>query len=316
MTQPLIRTAVVGVGSLGQHHARIYSTLAGTVLAGVYDADPARALEIAARHGTRVFPTLESLRGEVDCASVVVPTDLHRAVAGALLEQGLHLLVEKPIAATTREAEELVALAAAGGRILQVGHIERYNPVMEKLDGWPGLPRYIEADRLATFPPPRPGALPRGTEVSVVLDLMIHDIEIALFLARSPVRDVRGAGLPVMSRSEDIAKAWIEFESGCVACLSASRISPNRERRLRVFFDDAYASLDYQEQAALVRRRTPTGIQEERVPVEKDDQLTRELADFVDCVRTGREPKVPGRQAAEAMRVAERVMDAIRKGRA
>jgi predicted dehydrogenase len=316
MNDSVLRAAVVGVGALGQHHARVYSQLPGVRLAGVYDADPARAAEIAARHGTAVFPDLAALRGAVDFASVVVPTDRHRAVAGELLEAGLHLLVEKPIAATAAEAEELVRLAEAAGRVLQVGHIERYNPVMEKLDGLPGQPRYIEADRLAPFPPPRPGAAPRGTEVSVVLDLMIHDIEIALHLARSPVREVRAAGLPVMSPSEDIAKAWIEFESGCVACLSASRISPARERRLRVFFADAYASLDYQEQAALVRRRTATGIEEERMPVEKDDQLTRELADFAACVRGQGTPRVSGRAAAEAMRVAERILAALRGTRA
>jgi predicted dehydrogenase len=149
-----------------------------------------------------------------------------------------------------------------------------------------------------------------------VLDLMIHDLDIALHLARSPVREVRASGLPVMSRSEDIAKAWIEFENGCVACLTASRISPNRERRLRVFFDDAYASLDYQSQTALTRRRTAAGIDEKVLPVEKDDQLTRELADFVIVVREGGTPRISGRQAAEAMRVAERVMDGIRSRRA
>ena len=243
-----VRVGVVGVGSLGQHHARIYGELDEVEFVGIYDADGDRAAEMAAAHGAHAFDSLEALAAEVDAASVVVPTHLHREVAGVLLEQGLHLLVEKPIAATTQEAEELVDMAQARNLILQVGHIERFNPVLSTLEEHAGTPRFIEAHRLSPFPPPREGMMPRGTEVSVVLDLMIHDIEVLLHLVQSKVVDFHAVGIPVLSPSEDIANVRLQFENGCVANITASRISPEQMRKIRVFYEDAYISLDYQAQ--------------------------------------------------------------------
>jgi predicted dehydrogenase len=307
-----VRVGVVGVGSLGQHHARIYGELDEVEFVGIYDADGDRAAEMAAAHGAHAFDSLEALAAEVDAASVVVPTHLHREVAGVLLEQGLHLLVEKPIAATTQEAEELVDMAQARNLILQVGHIERFNPVLSTLEEHAGTPRFIEAHRLSPFPPPREGMMPRGTEVSVVLDLMIHDIEVLLHLVQSKVVDFHAVGIPVLSPSEDIANVRLQFENGCVANITASRISPEQMRKIRVFYEDAYISLDYQAQEGELHRKTATGIVREQIPIEKGDALTNELKAFASCVLHHSEPKVSGEHGAEALRLAVAITQKVR----
>ena len=315
MSADRLKVAVVGVGSLGEHHARIYADLPGVELAGVLDAHPARAAEIAARHGVRVFQGLEDLPAAgVAAASVVVPTDRHRDVAGRLLELGVHLLVEKPIAATTREAEELVAIARARGRILQVGHVERFNPVLTALDRNPAPPRFIEAHRLAPYPAPRPGAPPRGTEVSVILDLMIHDLEVILHLVRSPVADIRAVGVPVLSPTEDIANVRLAFANGSIANVTASRISPDRMRKIRAFYPDAYVSLDYMNQTGEWHRREGSRIVAEDLPIQKGEPLRNELAAFADCVAHHTDPRVSGRQAAEALRLAVAIHERLRGG--
>ena len=311
-SQPL-RVGVFGVGSLGEHHARIYSTLPGVELVGIYDTDTERADEVARSYSTRTFPTLDALVESIDAASVAVPTDAHLDVAGRLLAAGVHLLVEKPIAASTQEAETLVRLAQERNLILQVGHIERFNPVLGVLEQRPGPPRFIEAHRLAPYPPARPGAVPRGTEVSVVLDLMIHDIEIIFHLVRSPVAAVHAIGVPVLSASEDIANVRLVFENRCVANLTASRISAERMRKIRVFYDDAYVSLDYMNQTGEVHRRTAEGIVRDAIPIERDEPLKRELAAFTDCVRRRAEPLVSGRQAADALRMAVRIVQQMQQ---
>jgi predicted dehydrogenase len=252
----------------------------------------------------------------IDAASVVVPTHLHFDVASQMMREGKHLLVEKPIASTTSEAEEMVRLAQERDVILQVGHIERYNPVMEYLEQTARHPRFIEAHRLAPYPPPREGIHPLGTEVNVVLDLMIHDLEVILHLVRSPVKEVRAVGVPVLSQSEDIANVRLEFENGCVANITASRISPERLRKIRVFIEDAYISLDYQKQAGEVFRVGASGIQNEDIPIEKGEPLANELKAFVECVRTHHEPKVSGEHAAEALKLAARVTQLMRTRRA
>ena len=309
-----IRVGVIGVGSLGQHHARIYAQLEDVDLVGLYDANLARAKELAAQHGTRAFESLEELVASVEAASVVVPTHLHHAVASTLIQQGVHLLVEKPIASTTEEAEDLVQQAQRKGVILQVGHVERFNPVLGFLEQQAPNPRFIEAHRLAPFPPPREGLHPRGTEVNVVLDLMIHDLEIILHLVGAPVRDVRAVGVPVLSGSEDIANVRILFENGCVANITASRISPERMRKIRVFTEDAYLSLDYQNQAGELFRKGPTGIAREEVPIEKGEPLALELRSFADCVRRRDRPVVSGEHAAEALKLAVEITRKMRAG--
>ncbi len=314
MSERIAKVAVAGVGSLGVHHARIYSELPEVELVGVFDTNQEHAKAIAEQHGTKVFESLDALAGEVEAASVVVPTDGHRKVAGQLLEKGIHLLVEKPIAATTAEAEELVALAQENAAILQVGHIERFNPVLSFLEREGANPRFIEAHRLAPYPPPREGLYPRGTEVSVVLDLMIHDLEVILHLVGSRVEEIRAVGVPVLSSSEDIANVRLLFENGCVANITASRISPERMRKIRVFSEDTYFSLDYQEQAGVMYRKTKIGIQPQEIPVEKGDQLTHELRSFVQCVIRRDKPIVSGEHAAEALKLAVKIMSLIRQG--
>jgi len=232
--QKKIRVGVVGVGSLGQWHARIYSEMSDVELAGVYDADRKRAKEIAARYHATAFKTMEELADATEALNIVVPTDKHRAVAGMMIEKGRHVLVEKPIASSTKEAEELVALAQEHGVILQVGHVERFNPVLNVVNPSKHKPHYIEALRIAPYPPPRFGLLPRGTEVSVILDLMIHDLEIILHLVQSKVVDIRAVGVPVLSKSEDISNVRLRFENGCIANVTASRISTETQRKIRM----------------------------------------------------------------------------------
>ncbi|MBN1269917.1 MAG: Gfo/Idh/MocA family oxidoreductase [Kiritimatiellae bacterium] len=309
-----VKVGVVGVGSLGQHHARIYAQMPEAELVGVYDSDAARAKAIADTHETRAFATLDELAGSIEAASIAVPTDRHREVAGVLLERGIHLLVEKPIAATTAEAEALVSLAQKHNCILQVGHVERFNPVMSFLEGVAKRPRFIEAHRLAPYPPPREGLHPRGTEVSVVLDLMIHDLEVILHLVGKPVREIRAVGVPVLSPSEDIANVRLAFEDGCVANVTASRISPERMRKIRVFLDDAYISLDYQNQAGEMFRKTAGGITREQVPIEKGEPLANELRAFVQCVARRGEPVVSGQHAADALKLAVRIIQSLKEG--
>jgi predicted dehydrogenase len=309
-----IRVGVFGVGALGQHHARLYAQLPETELVGVYDPITARAAEIAAQHGCRAFASEDELAAAVEAASVVVPTHLHHEVALRLINRGLHVLVEKPIAATTREAEDMVARAQEKGVILQVGHVERFNPVMAFLEQRAPRPRFIEAHRLAPFPPPREGLLPRGTEVNVVLDLMIHDLEIILHLVGAAVRDVHAVGVSVLSGSEDIANVRLLFENGCVANVTASRISPERMRKIRVFTADAYMSLDYQNQAGELLIKGAAGLLREEVPIEKGEPLANELRSFAGCVLRRDAPVVSGEHAVEALRLAVDITRRMRAG--
>lgn len=312
---PAVRIGVFGVGSLGQHHARIYSKLAGAKLAGVYDADRKQREKIAKEYGTRAFDSMDDLAAQIDAGSIAVPTDRHCEIAMPLLERGIHLLVEKPISATTDEAEKMVALAQRKKCILQVGHIERFNPVMQYLEKVSQKPRFIEAHRLAPYPPPRLGLKPRGTEVSVILDLMIHDLEVILHLVRSPVKTISAVGVPVLSSTEDIANVRLLFENGCVANVTASRISLDKMRKIRLFLDDAYLSLDYQNQEGkLYQRGGLLGIKWETVPIEKGEPLANELKSFVDCVATQGQPVVSGEQASAALQLAVQIIQQIRLG--
>ena len=299
-----VKVGVFGVGSLGQHHARIYGELEQAELVGVFDIDARRAADIAAKVGAQPFSDVAALAAAVDAASVVVPTDKHFEMFNQLLAHNVHMMMEKPIAARTDEAERMVEAAQAANLVLQVGHIERFNPVMKFMEDRLGQPRFIEATRLAPYPPPRDGAPPRGTEVSVVLDLMIHDLDIILHLVRRPVQSIHAVGVPVLSPSEDIANVRLGFEGGCVANVTASRISQDRLRKVRVFQADAYLSLDYQEQSGQIHTRTATGIDVAAVPVEKGDALTAELGSFLECVVRRDTPVVSGEQGTDALRLA------------
>ena len=307
-----IQAGVAGVGTLGEHHARLYAAMDGAELVGVFDTDPARAAAIASAYGARAFESLAEMGDAVSAASVAVPTDAHLGVASELMEHDVHLLVEKPIASTTAEAETLVDLARDRDLVLQAGHVERFNPVMRFLEEHLSAPRFIEAIRLAPFPPPRPGAAPRGTEVSVVLDLMIHDLDIILHLVGSPVADIRAVGVPVLSDGEDIANARLRFENGCVANVTASRISLERMRKIRVFQKDTYVSLDYMEQAGRLHRKEGNAITTTDIPIEKGEPLAEELASFIDCVRTRTDPVVTGEHATEALGLAVAILRCLR----
>lgn len=277
----------------------------GTLKFGaIYDVDQARAEELASQYGTTAVSDLATFVNQIDAATVAVPTIAHREVGGFLLEHGRHALVEKPIADTLDDAQHLVKLAEKHNLILQVGHIERFNPVMRQLEEHMTQPKFIEAHRLSPFPN-------RSIDIGVVLDLMIHDIEIILHLVKSPLVDVDAVGIPVLTRREDIANARLKFANGCIANLTASRVSPEKMRKLRVFQSEAYLSLDYQEQSGWIYRKEGMAIVREEVAVEKDEPLKCELAAFIECARQGKKPVVSGQEGTEALRLALEITQRI-----
>ncbi|MDA7882204.1 Gfo/Idh/MocA family oxidoreductase [Akkermansiaceae bacterium] len=292
-----LRAGVAGSGSMGRNHARCYSLIEEAELTAVYDADLERARAVAEEFGAEAVDSLEALAEACDLASVAVPTVAHLAVGGELMQRGVHVLMEKPIAPNVEEAQELVKLAGEYDRILQVGHIERFNPVMRELEAKLNHPKFIEAHRLSPFPN-------RSIDIGVVLDLMIHDLEIILHLVKSPVVSIDAVGVPVLMKSEDIANARLRFENGCVANVTASRISPERLRKIRVFQDDGYLSLDYQEQAGEMYWKEEGQIRKAPVEVEKDEPLKLELSAFVESVRDGKTPAVTGQQGTDALAIA------------
>lgn len=331
MSAAPLAVGVAGVGSLGFHHARLYAALPDARLAGIYDTRPERAAEVAAQLGTRAFDSLGALLADVAAVSIVTPTPGHHAACMAALARGCHVLVEKPIAATVAEAEEIVAAAQRAGVVLQTGHIERFNRAVRAAAPHLGKPRYIESDRVAPF-----GL--RGSDVAVILDLMIHDLDLVLSLVREKVRDVRASGIGIVTPSVDIATARIEFESGAVANLTASRMARDRVRKLRIFQSTGYLSLDLaagtgeflrlkhdallkyammqgQGPGAGGQGAAPPDLSEfvEQIALEapEGDSLGMELASFVRAVR-GEEPvAVSGAEGLDALRLAFRVMEAM-----
>ena len=292
-----IRLGIVGVGSIGKNHARIYSALPGVKFSAILDTNTEAADATSREQGVPVATTLEEFASLVDAATVSTPTPHHYEIGKFLLNHGKHLLIEKPITETPEQALELVKLAKERAVILQVGHVERFNPVLSALEERLTKPRFIEAHRLSPYPF-------RSIEIGVVLDLMIHDLEIILHLVRSPVKNIDAVGIPVLSKGEDIANARIRFESGCVANVTASRVSPEKMRKIRVFQEDAYLSLDYQKQSGEMFRLVNGTITREAVEIEKDEPLKRELLSFVECSRKGIQPVVSGSQAAAALELA------------
>ena len=293
-----LRVGVVGVGHIGSKHARIYSELPDTALfAAVYDLDLARANSIAKKVGATAAKSLDEFAGLVDAASIATPTGAHHEIAMHLLRHGKHLLVEKPITENPQHATELAELAAKNQLILQVGHVERFNPALSALEARLTHARFIEAHRLSPYPN-------RSTDIGVVLDLMIHDLEIILHLVRSPVQTIDAVGIPVLSKGEDIANARIRFENGCVANVTSSRISPERMRKIRVFQENAYLSLDYEKQAGEIYRLENGKIARDKVPIEREEPLKQQLVSFIECATTGRQPRVSGLQATAALELA------------
>jgi predicted dehydrogenase len=299
-----VKAGVVGVGAIGRNHARVYAELASAELVAIYDANHDHARALAAEFGTEAVATLEELVERVDAASVATPTVTHREVATKLLSARKHVLVEKPISDSVDDAKAMIDLAAEMGCVLQVGHIERFNPVMSRLEAVLDSPKFIECHRLSPFPQ-------RSLDIGVVLDLMIHDLEIVLHLVSSPIATIDAVGIPVLTRREDIANARIRFENGCVANLTASRISRDKVRKIRIFQEDAYLSLNYQNQSGYILRLKEGGIKRERVKVVKGEPLQRELAAFVTCAREGIQPRVTGGEAAVALDLAIRITKQI-----
>ncbi len=312
-----IRAGVIGVGHLGYHHARHYAAMPHADLIGIVDTDPDKAAKAAQDFNTRAYPDAAALIADgVEAVSVATPTTTHFEIALQFIEAGVHVLVEKPVAATVAEAERLTAAAARRGVTLQVGHIERFNgAVMAVFDHF-HEPRFIECHRLSPFPM-------RGADVSVVLDLMIHDLDIVLAMDASEVLSLDAAGVPVFSQSEDIANVRLRFASGCVANLTSSRVSVDRMRKIRIFAENAYVSTDYSAQEVLVYRKKPGPLPPdgnpmehiiiEPLPVLKDEPLKLELGAFIACVREGGRPVVSGEDGVRAMRLAQQVMDFIRE---
>ncbi len=319
-----IKTAVVGIGHLGSHHARIYNDLESAELVGVLDSDSSRAERCAAEHGVRAFSSLRELAGQVDAVSLAVPTNGHHELACRLLEAGIHVLVEKPIAALPAGAAEMVELAEKKKLVLAVGHVERFNPALVAAAGEIEGAAFVESERLAPF-------TPRGTEVPVVQDLMIHDIDIVLSIVRSDVTHVSAAGLPVFTDQVDIANARLEFANGAVANVSASRVSIKKVRKMRFFSPSRYVSVDMLKRSGssyakrpgveISLERNPASVPEMLKLVEvsklrcdkKRNPLAVELDDFLACVRDGGNPTVSGRDGLRALEVAERIMRAIER---
>jgi predicted dehydrogenase len=299
-----LRVGVAGAGAMGRNHARVFSLLEGAELVAIYDQDKKRAEEVAAEFGGQAVDSLDDFAAAVDAATVAVPTVAHRTVGCLLMEKGVHVLMEKPIADSLDDARALIETSKKYDKILQVGHIERFNPVMRELEDRLKEPRFIEAHRLSPFPN-------RSIDIGVVLDLMIHDLEIILHLVRSPIVSVDAVGVAVMTSREDIANARIRFENGCVANVTSSRISPERMRKIRVFQGDCYLSLDYQEQSAGMYRMDGGMIEKVEVNIEKDEPLKLELASFIECATAGAVPEVSGQQGAAALDLALEITNQI-----
>ena len=335
MSTSTIRIGVVGTGSMGKNHARIFAEIPGARFTAVLDQDSVTAREITGKYGAQAVADLDAFADSVDAATIATPTSSHFEIAKALLERGKHVLVEKPFTETPGQARELCDLAQQRGLVLQVGHIERFNPVMSALESRLNAPRFIEATRLSPYPG-------RSLDVGVVLDVMIHDLEIILHLVRSPWVQVDAVGVPILSKREDIANVRIRFENGCVANITASRISQEKVRKIRVFQSDAYLSLDYQRQEGYLLRLAREGEKEssllgkilgaasggtivtefagkrlvrEPVAIEKDEPLKRELVSFVECARAGVQPKVSGREATAALELALEISRQIEAAR-
>jgi predicted dehydrogenase len=303
-----LRIAVVGVGHLGKHHARILSTLPGVELVAVVDTNRARADEIAAASGTMALYDAADLSSDrVDAVTIAVPTASHLSVALPFVRAGVSALVEKPIASSLAEADELIAAASSSGAVLAVGHTERYNPAVEAARGLLRDPRFIEVHRLGAFPD-------RSLDIDVVFDLMIHDLDVVLSIVKSDVDSIEAVGVPVLTGRVDIANARLHFANGCIANVTASRISRDRVRKIRFFQPAAYLSIDYAAQKVEMWRLTKgsgpmPSIEGGEVPVSNEEPLKRELADFVEAVGQRRAPLVTGEQGRRALALAQQIAD-------
>jgi len=315
MSRKRIKTAVVGVGYLGRLHAQKYAMLDGAEFVGVFDANPARAAEVAAEFNTRAFHDIKDLFGQAEAVSIVTPTEHHYRLGMEFLSRGVHVMMEKPVTTTTDEARSLVAEAKRTGAVLQVGHLERFNGAMIALGKRIKDPIFIEAFRLSPFPN-------RSTDVDVILDLMIHDLDLVLSMAGSDPETVEATGMPVVSAGKaDFANARVTFKNGCVASLTASRVSKERARKITVYQPGTVISIDYGAQGLTITNTVPgapgtvaTQVDEDIV-VEKKDAISEELESFLDSIATGQPPVVSGADGLRALELAERIQEAVKAGK-
>jgi predicted dehydrogenase len=303
-----LRIAVIGVGHLGKHHARILAAMPGAELVAVVDTNRARAEEIASAHHTTPLTAARELTGKVDAVTIAVPTEIHREIALPFLSAGVAVLVEKPMARSLAEADDMIAAAAKAGAVLAVGHTERFNPAVAVAQPLVANPRFIEVHRLGVFPE-------RSLDIDVVFDLMIHDLDVVLSFVDSDVESIDAVGVPVLTGRVDIANARVRFKNGCLANLTASRISRDRVRKIRFFQPSAYLSIDYAAQKVemykLVTGAGLPSIKGGDVPVINEEPLVRELADFVGAVTSKRPPLVTGEQGRRALALAQQITDRI-----
>lgn len=310
MADGKLKVGVIGVGALGRHHARLYAESPNAEVVGIFDVQKETADKVGAEFNLKVFEKWEDLAAQCDALSVAVPANYHAQATIPLLEMGKHVLVEKPIASSIKDAELMVEAAKKNNVVFGVGHVERFNPAMDFLEKYHATTRFIEAHRLANYPPPRPGQHRRGTEVSVVLDLMIHDIDLVLTMVKADVERIDVVGIPVLSGTEDIVNARIKFVNGSCASLTASRVSQDPLRRFRVFQDDCYISMDYGKHFGMVLKRNRLGLARKDVDLDDKNALAAELEDFIAAVNKTRETgvvtptKVPGDQGLRALRMA------------
>jgi predicted dehydrogenase len=302
-----MKLAVIGVGHLGRHHARILSSLPGVELVSVVDINRERALNVASNYGIKALTDWREVASGVDAVTIAAPTDTHREIAAAFLERRVHVLVEKPMTATTPDADHLLRLARDRGAVLAVGHTERFNPAVARVRPLVREPRFIEVHRLGTFPE-------RSLDIDVVFDLMIHDLDLVLHIVGAEVTGIEAVGVPVLTPRIDIANVRLRFSTGCIANLTASRISRDRVRKIRFFQRDAYVSIDYAAQEAEIWRLVPKAgempaIEGGKLDIEREEPLKRELEDFVAAIRDGRPPMVPGEEGRAALALAERVVE-------
>jgi len=297
-----LRIGVVGLGRLGSIHSQIYSKLKNVGLVGICDIDKDTASSVGSALGVQWFTDYRRLlEKDIDAVSIVTPTYLHHRIAKFFLNNGVHCLIEKPITKALREASELVRLAKEKGLILQVGHVERFNSAVQAIERLLPRPRFIEVHRLGPF-------TPRVKDVGVVLDLMIHDIDIVLGLTKSKIQDIQAVGMKILTRHEDIANARLRFKNGTVCDLTASRVTDDTLRKIRIFQKDCYISLDYVKQEAVISRKIKNKIVSKKIDIKKERPLTKELASFVNCVLNNKRPLVSGVEAYNALSVAHRVI--------
>ncbi len=313
-----LKVGVIGVGALGRHHARLYKQSEQAEVVGIYDVSPENAANVAKEFDLNVFSDMFELAAQCDAVSVAVPATRHHEVTIPVLKMGKHVLVEKPIAATVAEGEDMVRIAEEMGLVLAVGHVERFNPAMDFLEKNASNTRFAEIHRLAQYPPARPGMHRRGTEVSVVHDLMIHDLDLVLTMFGTEVEHIDAVGIPVLSETEDIASVRLKFVNGSVANITASRVSMEPQRRFRVFQSDCYISMDYGTHSGMVLKKSRVGLARKDINLCEKNALQHEIEDFLQSVIKTRETgqivnaKVCGLQGLRALQLAENICNEIK----